>query len=235
MKSLKSTTLAMLVFFALTAAANTVCASVTQQGRQSGRFVQFTRRATVRKFMGGGELAVQKVYQPGQWFHVYERMGNAAWAGGYVCLNGGRFCNQHDNIKGFVLRSSLPSLASIERQAPSSEPPLPAFTATADAMPFQNEVHYLAAGFSLSAAGSPAPARTVLRVCPGRRPVWLRNNKLHPIGYLTTSPSDRFVVDRPSPNGNWIMGWGYGGAVNPNNNYGRLLMSDEKGYKLMCR
>lgn len=212
---------------------------------RSGRWVQFIRAATVRKYITNPSVkASDKVFQPGMWFHADDGGGNAVWALGYVCPNGGRFCNKHDNIKGFVLRTALPSLASLERGDSESTAELTDFApASAEPIVSGNEALYVAASFAPAAAQTASAAgRETLRVCPNvKRPLWVRDNNLHPIGLIYPEPGEKIVVDKYTdghPNDGkrrWVLGWFYSKGVSPRGRYGRVLLRDDNGFQLICR
>ena len=74
---------------------------------RSGYWVRVARNASVRMYPGGPEVRAGFRLHPGQYFHVDPKGANGAWALGFACPNGGRYCNSRENIQGFILKSAL--------------------------------------------------------------------------------------------------------------------------------
>jgi len=195
---------------------------------RSGYWAQVTRSASVRRNLGGGPEVRQGFrLQAGQYFHVETRGGNASWALGFACPNGGRFCNSRENLQGFVLRSALGDRVSAN---PSETPNNLVFAAFSG---FETGVvssqGKLAMYIDQNTAGSNIrlAASTSRTVCA--REVWMRNDRLHPIGILRKG--DRFEVERYTDgSGNsgrpvWALGRAYGGGVKPQGLQGRVMVN----------
>ena len=195
---------------------------------RSGYWVQVTRRASVRKYPGGPEVRPGFRLEPGQYFHVDPKGGDAHWSLGFACPNGGRYCNSRENLPGFTLRSALGAQVSANPAETSADSTLLAFSeAETDATPVQGGARYMPALFHSFAAGTNAVsfAAATRRVCA--REVWLRDNRLHPIGILYAG--DRFDVERYTDgsgnNGHqvWAIGRAYGPGVKPQGKHGRVM------------
>lgn len=208
-----------------------VAAAKTVTPDRSGYWVQVIRSASVRKGAGGPEVNPGFRLQPGQYFHVENKGGNASWALGFACPNGGRYCNSRENIPGFVLRSALGARVSTN----TSEAPVNATLAAFSESEIGVVSSPAAARFIPATYISPNTAEfnitpvaaTTRTVCA--REVWLRNDRLHPIGVLRKG--DRFDVERytdgsgNSGNRVWALGRGYGRGVIPQGTYGRVMAS----------
>lgn len=181
---------------------------------RSGFWVRVARNASVRMYPGGPEVRAGFRLHPGQYFHVDPKGANGAWALGFACPNGGRYCNSRENIQGFILKSALGARIS-SREAPDVRlAASPAF-----------EVVEAAALNPFVAVAYGAPFNSSRVVCA--REVWVRDNRLHPIGILRRG--DRFVVERYTDgSGNsgypvWALGRAYGRGVNPQGKHGRVM------------
>lgn len=198
---------------------------------RSGYWAQVVRSASVRMSPGGPEVKNGFRLQPGQYFHVETKGGNASWALGFACPNGGRYCNSRENLQGFILRGSLGARVSANASEPDAKATLADFTdietdfdSSPDAASFIFAKYISPNRSERSVTVSAATMRTV---CD--REVWVRNNQLHPIGILRKG--DRFKVERYTDgSGNsgkpvWALGWAYGAGVIPRGAYGRVMVA----------
>jgi hypothetical protein len=193
---------------------------------RSGFWVRVARNASVRLYPGGPEVRAGFRLYPGHYFHVDPKGANGQWSLGFACPNGGRYCNSRENIQGFILISTLGARVSAHG---ASDLRLAAAAAVGvgDA-PARSELEYEAASFNAFAAVSYAAPFTSSRfVCA--REVWVRDNRLHPIGILRKG--DRFDVERYTDgSGNsgypvWALGRAYGPGVNPQGKQGRVMVN----------
>jgi hypothetical protein len=193
---------------------------------RSGFWVRVARNASVRTYPGGPEVRAGFRLNPGQYFHVDPKGSNGPWALGFACPNGGRYCNSRENIQGFVLTSALGARVSAHGDSDSG---LAASTADeAGHAPVPSESVYATASFnSFAAVSYAAPYDSSRRVCA--REVWVRDNRLHPIGILRRG--ERFEVERytdgsgNSGNPVWALGRAYGRGVNPQGKQGRVMVN----------
>lgn len=187
----------------------------TIQHRQSGYWRRVSRRATVRSEPGGDVI---HTLEAGQMFHVYDEYRHPSWLLGYACPGGGAACGSGQAIVGFVLRD--------------------AFENRGAAAPAQGRAHLtnmntVAEAKFQTADWSSADPVHFQRIAHEQRIViarelYLRNDPLHPIGLLRAG--DVFIVERYTDGSQndgqrrWAIGWAKGTGVNPNNNYGRVLL-----------
>jgi hypothetical protein len=198
---------------------------------RSGYWVQVARNASVRQSPGGPEVKQGFRLQPGQYFHVETRGGTASWALGFACPNGGRFCNSRENLPGFVLRSALGARISANTLEEPVKATFAAFYEPEIAGTSLNDVpHFMPAGYispNTAERTVTSAAATTRTVCA--REVWVRNDRLHPIGVLRKG--ERFAVERytdgsgNSGNPVWALGRAYGRGVVPQGAYGRVMVS----------
>lgn len=190
---------------------------------RSGYWVSVTQKASIRRFPGGAEVRPGFRLSPGQYFHLDPQGGNAQWALGFACPNGGRYCNSRENLQGFILRCSLGNRVSVNSSAD-----LTAGTVLASSDAAKRGDTQVAGALYLHALSSVNAASLALdserHVCA--RDIWLRDDRLHPIGLL--HQGDRFVVERyTNGSGNkydvWAIGRAYGPGVNPQGKRGRLM------------
>jgi len=230
MKSLKSTVIA----FAFAAVVGLTFLTVTrtpavQAQRQNGYWVQLARNATVREYPGGptivrGGRAVE--LKAGQWFHIDPGVGTKAWGLGYCCVGGGRGCNRHNSVPGYVLRSAL-SNQTASHAGQAAEPEVSAASSAPASFTPGAGVGYSYALSVAPYAGVGAPFRGhERRICA--REAWFRNDRLHRIGILRAG--DRVYVDRYTDGSKedgqrrWAIGRGVGPGITPGRNYGRVLV-----------
>ncbi len=196
--------------------------------RQHGYWVQVMRNATVREYPGGpiivraGKPVELKV---GHWFHIDPGVGTHAWGLGYCCVGGGRGCNRHNSVPGYILRSAL----STQTASHIAQPSGPETTAGNSPLNFTagGEAGYTPALFVATALRANAVLQGhERRVCA--REAWFRNDRLWRIGILRAG--DRVVVDRYTDGSKedgkrrWAIGRGVGPGITPNNSYGRVLV-----------
>jgi len=187
----------------------------TIQHRQSGYWRRLSRRATVRNQPGGDVL---HTLEPGQLFHIYDEYRHPSWLLGYACPDGGADCGSGQAIVGFVLRDAF------ENRGAAAPAQGPARFAVANNV---SEVKIQTADWS------PTGSVHLQRIAHEQRRViarelYLRNDLLHPIGLLRAG--DVFIVGRYTDGSQndgqrrWAIGWAKGAGVDPNNNYGRVLV-----------
>lgn len=231
MKSWKSLTisptLAVLAWLSLLGAGGVPAAQA--QG-QYGYWVQLARNATVREYPGGP--TVVRNGQPvglkaGHWFHLDPGVGNNAWGLGYACVGGGRGCNRHNSVPGFILRSAL-SGRTASRGADTARTEVASAGPDAESFEAGGEARYLPALFVSTAAGVGTPFLRApeRRICA--REVWLRDDRLHRIGILRAG--DHFYVERYTDGSKedgarrWAIGRASGHGIMQGREYGRVLV-----------
>lgn len=209
---------------AMVGAGYVAAAGVTPE--RSGFWVRVARNASVRLYPGGPEVRNGFRLYPGQYFHIDPKGANGQWALGFACPNGGRYCNSRENIQGFILSNSLGTRVSAH-----GDSDLKLAASSADEFgdaPSRFGFDYEAASFnSFAAVSYAAPYNSARLVCA--REVWVRDNRLHPIGILRKG--DRFEVERYTDgSGNsgypvWALGRAYGRGVNPQGKQGRVMVN----------
>lgn len=193
---------------------------------RSGFWVRVARNASVRLYPGGPEVRAGFRLHPGQYFHVDPKGANGQWSLGFACPNGGRYCNSRENIQGFILNSALGVRVSTHGDADAG---LAAAAAVGvGGAPARSGLDYEAASFnSFAAVSYAAPFTSSRRVCA--REVWVRDNRLHPVGILRKG--DRFDVERYTDGSGasghpvWALGRAYGRGVNPQGKQGRVMVN----------
>lgn len=196
---------------------------------RSGYWVLVNQAASVRRFPSGPDVRQGFRLRPGQYFHLDPKGGNASWAMGFACPNGGRYCNSRENLQGFILRHTLGGRVSTHATDDLKEATvlLASLKKAGNGDALQAGALYVPTMLSGHTATLSPVSVTVdseRRTCS--RDLWLRNDRLHPIGLL--HQGDRFVVERyTNGSGNkyevWAIGRAYGPGVNPQGKRGRVL------------
>jgi hypothetical protein len=201
-----------------------------KQMKQGGYWVQLRRAASVRDYPGGKTIVREGKpvkLEAGQWFHIDPGVGTATWALGYCCVGGGRGCNRHNSVPGFILRAAL-----FPRHATYHVPPVEPSKAASNLIEVSHadgkgNTDFVPAFFHAfpTGAGVIAPQNETRRICA--REAWFRNNKLRRIGILRKG--DSIIVERYTDGSkndkrrHWAIGRGVGRGIQPNRSYGHVL------------
>lgn len=207
-------------------------AIVSLQKGQYGYWVKLARAASVRDYPGGKTIirdGKPVILKAGQWFHMDPGVGTAAWALGYACVGGGRGCNRHNSVPGFILRSALSSHHAAYEAQPSE-----LFASILHLIPVKDTGGMRVSGFAptlfsdlRTGAGIVARPTQERRICA--REAWFRDDKLHRIGILRKG--DSVIVERYTDGAEndgrrrWAIGRGVGRGIQPNRNHGRVLVT----------
>lgn len=206
---------------------NGITASL-QKG-QYGYWVKLVSTASVRDYPRGKTIIRNGrpvVLKANQWFHIDPGVGTAKWALGYCCVGGGKGCNRHNSVPGFILRSALSSRAATYKVLPAA-PSRDAFNLTeVGYAPDQGDADFVRAVFNPAPAGVGVigTQNAKRRICA--REAWFRNDKLHRIGILRKG--DSIIVERYTDGAkndkerHWAIGRGVGRGIHPSRNYGRV-------------
>lgn len=221
------------------------------QKRQNGKWVKLTRSAAVRKSPGGKTIVRDGkpvALKAGQWFHLEPGVGTATWALGYCCVGGGKACNRHNSVPGFILRSALSPATAKHNVKHKVLFVIRTALNLVEASGVLRNAHPtfvsrlfgpLRAGMELVAPQNqvfnPSPMwlapiasqNQERRICA--REAWFRNDKLHRIGIFRKG--DSIIVERYTDGSQsdkkrrWAIGTGLGRGIQPNRNHGRVLVT----------
>ena len=199
--------------------------------KQYGYWVKLARPASVRDYPGGKTIVRDGkpvTLKAGQWFHIDPGVGTAKWGLGYCCVGGGKGCNRHNSVPGFILRSALTPRNATYKVLPA-EPSVAAFNSIeVSYAPGTGATGLVPVFFNpfATGAGVIASQNQKRRVCA--REAWFRDDKLHRIGILRKG--DSIIVERYTDGAkndkrrHWAIGRGVGRGIHPSRNQGRVLV-----------
>jgi hypothetical protein len=201
-----------------------------QQKKQGGYWVELVSNASVRDYPRGKTIVRNGkpvTLKAGQWFHIDPGAGTAKWALGYCCIGGGRGCNKHNSVPGFILRSALSPRRANYKLLPA-EPSKAAFNLIEVSYALgKGHPDFVSAFFNPFPGGTGVIASQNQKRLVCAREAWFRNDKLRRIGILRKG--DSIIVERYTDGSQndkrrrWAIGRGVGRGIQPNRSYGRVL------------
>lgn len=207
-----------------TPAMNGVFASL--QPRQGGQWVRLVSNASVRDYPRGKTIirdGKPVVLKANQWFHIDYGVGTAKWALGYCCVGGGKGCNRHNSVPGFILRSTLSPRNANYKVLPAAPSGTAFNLMEASYAPDQVHTDLVPALFNSFPTGVTGPQNEKRRICA--REAWFRNDKLRRIGILRKGDSiivERYTDGSKDKGRHWAIGRGVGRGIHPSRNHGRV-------------
>ena len=203
--------------------------SASLQKGQGGYWVKLVSNASVRDYprgktiIRGGKPVILKA---DQWFHIDPGVGTAKWALGYCCVGGGKGCNRHNSVPGFILRSALASRTADYKALPAASSGTAFNLMEVRYAPAQGNTGLVLVFFNRLPAGLGVvvPQNQKRRICA--REAWFRNDKLRRIGLLRKGDSiivERYTDGSKNDGGrHWAIGRGVGRGIHPSRNHGRV-------------